>query len=465
VSLTEAYAGHQSRRVTSLHPVRRPFLPAALSLALALAGASIASLAAAPPPRIVIAEVDGPIHPISAEFLVSAVDRADATGAAAVIILLRTPGGLVVSTRTIVSRLIAARTPIVVYVAPSGARAASAGFLITMAADVAVMAPGTHVGAAHPVGIGGAGPDKTATDKAVSDVAAFARTLAQARHRNVSLADEAVTKSRSFTDREAVEASPPLVDFVATSLDDVVRQLDGRTVTRFSGARQTLHTAGAARERIEMTWRQRLLGVIADPQIAYLLFTLGLLGLTVELWNPGSVLPGVVGCVCLLLAFLAFQVLPINISGLLLIVLGIGLLILEVKTPSYGALGLGGSISLVLGSIVMMGDMPEAGVGLQLVLPVGLAFSAIFLFLGRLAMSVRRQAPVTGVDALTGAEGQALTDLTADHPGQVAVRGEIWSATSAAPVAAGSQVRVLALRGLTLTVADASSPDQQGSPT
>jgi membrane-bound serine protease (ClpP class) len=419
----------------------------------------------APSPPVVVVEVDGPIHPISVELVASAIDRADATGAAALILVLRTPGGLVVSTRTIVSRMIAARTPIVVYVAPSGARAASAGFLIALAADVTVMAPGTHIGAAHPVGIGGSEADKTAVDKAVSDVAAYARTLAQARQRNVSLADEAVTKSRAFTDREAVEASPPLVDFAAASLDDVIHRLDGRTVTRFNGARQTLHTAGASRERLEMTWRQRLLSVIADPQIAYLLFTLGLLGLTVELWNPGSVLPGVAGSVCLLLAFLAFQVLPIDMSGLLLIILGIGLLILEVKAPGYGALGLGGAISLVLGSVVMMRNMPEAGVGLRFVIPVGVAFSAIFLFLGRLAMSVRRQAPVTGADALVGVEGRTLTDITSDRPGQVAVRGEIWSATALSPIAAGTVVRVSALRGLTVTVAPVSPPDQQGSPT
>ena len=187
-------------------------------------------------------------------------------------------------------------------------------------------------------------------------MAAYARSLAQARQRNVALAEEAVTKSRSFTDREAVEASPPIVDLVASSLDDLIRKLDGRTITRFNGTRQTLHTTGATRERIDMTWRQRLLSVIADPQIAYLLFTLGLLGLTVELWNPGSVLPGVVGGICLLLAFLAFQVLPINEIGLLLIVLGVGLLVLEIKLPGYGALGIGGVISLVIGSIVMMGE-------------------------------------------------------------------------------------------------------------
>jgi membrane-bound serine protease (ClpP class) len=450
--------------VTSPHPGRRPSLSGALWLALALTGGAVANPAAAPPPRVVVAEVDSAIHPISAEFMVSAIDRADATGAAALIFILRTPGGLVASTRTIIARMIAARTPIVVYVAPSGSRAASAGFLITVAADVAAMAPGTHIGAAHPVNAGGPEVDKTASDKAASDVAAYARSLAQARRRNVTLAEDAVLKSRAFTDREAVEASPPLVDLLASSLDDLIQKLDGRSVLRFDGTRQTLHTSGATRDSLGMTWRQRLLSAIADPQIAYLLFTIGMLGLTIELWNPGSVLPGVVGGVCLLLAFLAFQVLPINVSGLLLVVLGIGLLILELKLPSYGVLGVGGTISLVLGSIVMMDSTPELRVGLQLVIPTALAFATIFLFLGRLAMVAQRQPPVTGVDALIGMEGRAISRVTSEDLGQVAIRGEIWSATASSPIAAGSPIHVVALRGLTLTVAPRASTNHEGAP-
>ena len=309
---------------------------AAISLGRLRASTNIAA--------VFVAEVDDAIHPISAELMVSAIDGADAAGAAALVFVLRTPGGVLDSTRAIISRMIAARTPVIVYVAPSGARAASAGFLITIAADVAAMAPATHIGAAHPVSASGQAIDKTMGDKVASDVAAFARSLAQARQRNVSLAEEAVTKSRSFTEREALEASPPLVDLVAGSLDELIAKLDGRTIHRFSGAQQTLHTAGARRQSVEMTWRQRFLSTLAHPQIAYLLFTLGLLGLTVELWNPGTALPGIVGGVCLLLAFLAFQVLPINVAGLLLIALGVGLLVLELKFPTFGALGVGGVV-------------------------------------------------------------------------------------------------------------------------
>ena len=223
-------------------------------LCVAIAAISVGRLrAASNTAAVFVAEVDDAIHPISAEFMVSAIDRADTAGAAALVFVLRTPGGVLDSTHTIISRMIAARTPVIVYVAPSGARAASAGFLITIAADVAAMAPATHIGAAHPVSASGEAIDKTMGDKMASDVAAFARSLTQARQRNVTLAEEAVIKSRSFTEREALEASPPLIDLVAGSLDELVATLDGRTVRRFGGAQQTLHTAGARRESVEMT--------------------------------------------------------------------------------------------------------------------------------------------------------------------------------------------------------------------
>jgi membrane-bound serine protease (ClpP class) len=434
------------------------------ALLLWLAATAAGLVAAVPPtaPRVLIAEVDDAIHPISAEFMVSTMDRADTSQAAALIFVLRTPGGVLDSTRTIISRMIAARTPIVVYVGPSGARAASAGFLITLAADVAVMAPGTHIGAAHPINVGASGNnDKTMADKAASDVAAYARSLAQGRERNAALAEEAVLKSRSFTEREATTASPPIVDFIATSLDDVIAKLDGRTVRRFNGSTVSVRTKDATREQAQMTWRQRFLSTLASPQIAFLLFTLGMLGLTVELWNPGSVLPGVVGALCLLLAFLAFQVLPINVTGLLLIMLGIGLLVLELKLPSFGALGIGGVVSLILGSIVMMGDTPELRVGLRLIVPAMLAFGGIFLFLGRLALTSQRRPAVSGAAGMVGIEGTALSALGPQQEGRVAVRGEIWSAIAAEqPITAGERVRVRTLKGLTLIVEPVTTPKE-----
>jgi membrane-bound serine protease (ClpP class) len=404
-------------------------------------------------PVVFVADVDAVIHPVSSEFMLEVMDRADTAGAAAVVFLLRTPGGLLDSTRTIVSRMIVARAPVVVFVAPSGARAASAGFILVLASDVAAMAPGTHIGAAHPVSGNGEKINETMEKKAASDVAAYVRSLAEARHRNVGLAEEAVIQSRAFTDKEALAASPPLVDLVAGSVDDLIAKLDGRTVTRFDGRAVTLHTRGARVERVAMSTRQRVLSAIAHPQIAYLLMSLGLLGLTVELWNPGLVLPGVVGGVSLLLAFFAFQVLPVDTAGLLLIALGIGLLVLELKVPSFGALGTGGAVSLVLGSMMLTRNMPDMALGPGLVLPVALGLAALFLFLGRLALMAQRRPAVTGVEGMRGAVGVALSPIAPGGSGQIAVHGETWRATASQPITAGDRVEVTAVDGLTLTVA------------
>ncbi|MGH9329819.1 MAG: NfeD family protein [Vicinamibacterales bacterium] len=415
------------------------------------------------PPRAVVAEYDGIIHPIAVEFIEEVIARADTSGATVTVLVLRTPGGLLESTRTIVSRMIAARTPVVVFVGPSGARAASAGFIIALAADVAVMAAGTHIGAAHPVSAGGESPDtETMAKKVAADAAAYARTLADARGRNATLAAEAVTDSRAFTDREALAASPPLIDFVAANVDDVLRQLDGRTITRFDGRTVTLHTAGIVTERIEMTRRQRFLSAIAHPQIAYLLLTLGMLGLTVELWNPGTILPGVAGGLCLLLAFFAFQVLPVNTIGLLLIVFGLGLLVLELKVPSFGALGVGGTVSLLIGSVMLTSEVPGVRVGYRVIVPVVLSLAAIVLFLGRLALVAQRIKSVTGVEGLMGERGSALTAIGPGQPGQVRVHGEIWRATSAAALPAGRGVRVTGIEGLTLLVEPLDSDTSNG---
>jgi membrane-bound serine protease (ClpP class) len=429
----------------------RPRVLLAAAALFAAAAVPVAS-AAEPAPTVLVAEVDAIIHPISSEFMVDVMDRADTGNAAAVVFVLRTPGGLLDATRTIVSRMIVARTPIVVFVAPSGARAASAGFILVLASDVAAMAPGTHIGAAHPVSGTGEKMSETVEKKAAADVAAYARSLAEARHRNVRLAEEAVTQSRAFTDGEALAAAPPLIDLVASSVDDLAGRLDGRKVTRFDGRTVTLQTRGARLERVMMTTRQRLLSAIAHPQVAYILMSLGLLGLTVEMWNPGLVLPGVVGGVSLLLAFFAFQVLPVNEAGFLLIALGIGLLVLELKVPSFGALGIGGAASLVLGSMMLTRDTPEIAIGAGLVLPVAVGLSAVFLFLGRLALTAQRRRAVTGAEGMLGAVGLALTALAPDSPGQIAVHGETWRAVSPQPVAAGDRVEVTAIDGLTLAV-------------
>jgi membrane-bound serine protease (ClpP class) len=403
-------------------------------------------------PLAIVAEFDGIIHPISAEYLKGVIDEADTAAATVVIIVLRTPGGLLDSTSAIVSRLITSRAPVVVFVGPAGARAASAGFLITLAADVAVMAAGTHIGAAHPVAGSGAPMDETMATKVASDSAAYARSLAEARGRNTALAAAAVTESRAFTDREALEAMPPLIDFIAPDVADILRQLDGRTVRRFDGRTQTLKTGGAVVRRIDMTRRQQFLSAIAHPEIAYWLLTLGMLGLTVELWNPGAVLPGVAGGLCLLLAIFALQILPVSTTGLLLVLFGLALLVLELKVPSFGVLGVGGTISLVLGSLMMARTVPGVQVGLGAILPPALALAAIMLVLGRLALQTRRRPAVTGAEGMIGAEGRARTPVTADTPGQIDVHGEIWRAVSREPLAPGQPVRVIEMNGLTLVV-------------
>jgi membrane-bound serine protease (ClpP class) len=315
------------------------------------------------------------------------------------------------------------------------------------------MAPGTHIGAAHPVSGGGEKVDETMSKKMTSDVASYARTLATQRRRNVDLVERAVTESRSFTEQEALGAKPPLIDLIATDVPDLLRKLDGRTITRFDGQARTLRTQGARVEAVTMTWAQRALSALAHPQIAYLLLTLGMLGLTVEFWNPGAIFPGVAGGICLLLAFFAFQVLPVNYAAVALLAFGIMLLILEVKVTSFGALAAGGIVSLLLGSMMLIDSpLPELQLGLWFVTPITLAISAIILFLVRLGVQAQRARSVTGESGMLDERGEALTAIAPGGTGRVRAHGEIWSATSDRPIAAGQQVRVVAVRGLLVTV-------------
>ena len=405
-------------------------------------------------PVVHVAEVEALIHPASAEFITQTLDQADAARADVVVLVLRTPGGLVDSTRDINTAIIESRVPVVVFVGPSGARAASAGFLITIAADVAAMAPGTHIGAAHPVAGTGQPMDDTASEKAASDVAAYARSLAARRGRNVELAEEAVVDSRSFTEEEALGAEPPLIDLVVDDLDALIEALDGRAVTRWDGREEVLRTAGARVERIEMTWRQRLLSTIAHPQIAVLLFSLGSLGLTIELWNPGAILPGVVGGLCLLLAFFAFQILPVNFVGLLLLLFGLVLLILEMVTPTFGALAAGGLVSMVFGAVMLIDSpLPELQPGWPFVLTVIGALAVLVSLLGRLAVRAHLRPPVTGAAGMLDKRGEVIEPIAPGEHGRVATHGEIWSATAGEPIARGARVRVVAIDGMTLTVA------------
>lgn len=404
-------------------------------------------------PVVYSAEVDAIIHPVSAEYMIETMDRADRSGAALVVFTLRTPGGLVDSTREIVTHMLAAKTPVAVFIGPSGARAASAGFILTIAADVAAMAPGTHIGAAHPVAGNGEKMDDTMAKKAAADVAAYVRTLATSRHRNVPLAEEAVNESRAFTETEARTASPPLVDLIASDVPDLIRQLDGRSINRFDGTPVVLKTAGAQVVPVEMSLRQRVLSTIANPTIAYMLMSLGMLGLTIELWSPGAILPGIVGGVSLLLAFFALQLLPVNYAGVLLILLGLLLFGLEIKVTSYGLLTVGGLVSLVFGSLILMdSSVPELQLSLWVVLPVVVGFTGIAAMLARLGVRAMRQPPATGEAGMIDHIGQTLSAIEPDQPGRVAIHGEIWQAASAEAIPQGAAVRILKIDGLTLTV-------------
>lgn len=417
-------------------------------------------------PLVYAAEVEALIQPVSAEFISQTIDLANANDADLIVFTLRTPGGLVDSTRSINTSIIEAEIPVVVYIGPSGARAASAGFLITIAADIAAMAPGTHIGAAHPVSGDGQSMDETMAEKVASDVAAYARSLAAQRGRNVDLSEKAVLESQSFTEREAFEADPPLIDLVASNLNDLLHQLDGYQVSRWNGETVILNTTNARIEYVTMNWRQQILSAIAHPQVAVLLFSLGTLGLTIELWNPGGIFPGVIGGLCLLLAFFAFQILPINYVGLLLILFGLALLVAEMLTITYGLLATGGIVSMVLGALILIDSpAPELQLGWPFIISSMLALSLIVLVLGRLSVRAQLSPSVTGSSGLIEQVGEALGSFDSGSVGQVRTHGEIWTATSDENILAGDSVRVVAVNGMRLTVRLIGSQPYGGSNT
>jgi len=399
--------------------------------------------------------VDAPIHPVTSEYIVKVLETADRDGADLVLLTLDTPGGLDTSMREIITAIVNAKTPVAVWVGPSGSRAASAGLFIALAADVFAMAPGTSTGAAHPVGVSitGQGMDKTMEEKVVNDAAAYIRSIAEKRGRNVSLAEDAVRKSLSYTEKEALDAR--LIDLVAGSEDELLARLDGRTVKRFDGSAVTLTLAGKPVSERPMTFRQRFLLTIANPNLAYILLMIGLLGLYFEFSHPGAVLPGVLGGISLLLAVFAFQILPINYVGLGLILLALILFILEIKVQSFGMLAVGGIIAMIIGSLMLI-KSPVAALrpSLSFVLPVVIAFAGIVLFLLTLVFRAHRRRPATGREGMVGEIGTARTDLS--PAGKVFVQGELWDAEADAPVRAGEKVKVVAvLDGLKIRVGKA----------
>ncbi len=395
--------------------------------------------------RLLVMRIEGPISPVTAEALASAVDRAERQSYKALVVEIDTPGGLESSMRDMVKKELASTVPIIAYVSPSGARAASAGVFIVMAADVAAMAPGTNIGAATPINLQG-GMDSTLARKATSDAAAFARTVAQQRGRNAKWAEEAVRKAVAASETEAVDLG--VVDFIANSLDDLLEQADGMHLQR-QGLDVTLALTGLPRDRIEPSLRQKLLGVLVDPNVAYILMLLGFYGLLFELQNPGAILPGVVGGICLILAFLALSTLPVNYAGVALIVLAIAFFLAEVKVASHGLLATGGVISLVLGSVILF-QGEGARLSWSIILGATAATALFFLFIVGKGLGAQRLKVTTGRKGLVGAKGVAMERLA--PTGQVRLSGELWNAVSDAVVEMGSEVVVTGVEGLTLRV-------------
>jgi membrane-bound serine protease (ClpP class) len=428
--------------------------PRAIRIVLVLVVLALPALAAAAPAPVATIELEGVISPVTLRLVGLAIDRAQAERVQALVIQLDTPGGLERSMRAIVQRMMNAEVPVVVFVAPTGARAASAGVFITMAAHVAAMAPATNIGAASPVAIGGGDADKTMMKKAENDAAAFIRTVALERGRNADWAEKAVRQAVSITEREAVKLK--VIDLVADSIPDLLEKIDGRTIKLPKG-QVTLATKGAPVRPIEIGFRDRFLNVITDPNVAYVLMMLGMLGLFFELSNPGVILPGVIGGISLILAFFAFQSLPINYAGLLLILFGVVLLIAEIKIVSHGVLAIGGIISMALGSLMLF-DAPEIGfrVSWWVIVPSVGATAGLFLFVVAAGVRALTRPPATGAEGLIGKTATARERLAPD--GQVLISGEIWRAvTEGEPVESGSPVRVVGVEGLTLKVAKAEA--------
>jgi membrane-bound serine protease (ClpP class) len=423
-----------------------PLWRCALVLAVSLSG--VAALTDPARADIPVIELDGAVHAVSAEHVVAALDRADAQGAPLAILRLDTPGGLDSSMRQIIDRMLNGKTPVAVFVGPAGARAASAGFVILVAADVAAMAPGTNTGAAHPVSAL-SGMDEVMTKKVTSDAAAYVRGKAAQRGRNVEMAEKAVVESRAFTDKEALELK--LIDLVARDVDELVRALDGRQIRRFDGSQVTLRLSGQRTVQAAMNWRQLALSLIARPEILFLLLMGAVLGLGIEMTHPGLLFPGILGAFCLILFLFAAQIVPVNGAGVLLILLAVGLFAAEVKVTSYGLLTVAGLIAMILGAMMLVdAPVPEMRVPLAWILPGALGTALGVALLLRLVWQAQRRPPMTGGEGMVGLRGVAAGPL--DPEGWVQVAGERWRARAEGAVAAGDPIEVVSLQGLRLNV-------------
>ncbi len=398
--------------------------------------------------EVIVITVDGVINPVSAEYIGKSIKKANEKKAEALIIELDTPGGLDTSMRIIVKDIIGSEVPVVVYVSPSGSRAASAGVFITLAAHIAAMAPGTNIGAAHPVGIGEK-MDKVMAEKATNDAAAYIKSLAARTGRNAKWAEDAVRKSISATEEEALKEK--VIDLVSKDLNSLLSDIDSRKVRTIMGEK-VLMTAKANVTREEIGIRHKILNLISDPNIAYILMLLGFYGLFFELTNPGTLFPGVIGGICLILAFYAFQTLPVNYAGLLLIILAIILFILEVKIISHGVLTIGGIIAMIIGSLMLFeSPAPFMKLSLSIILPAVIITTLFFTLTFGLAFKAYRRKPITGSEGLVGVNGITDTDIT-KNGGMVLLHGERWAAYSDEPISKGEKIIIEAVSGLRVKV-------------
>lgn len=448
------------------HGLRLRCLVAGLVL---LAGAGVPGGAQPPgaeaPARartVVELQISEIIHPVVTEYVGRGLEEAVRLRAEAVLITLDTPGGLDSSMRDLIQRILDSPVPVIVYVYPSGSHAASAGFFLLLAADVAAMAPGTNTGAASPVFVVGGQTvniDDTMRKKVTNDAAAYLRSFVEKRGRNYGLAEKAVTESKAFTAKEALDGK--MIDLVAASPADVLAQLHGRTITRFNGSPVKLDLAGAARTRFEMTGRQRFLARILRPDVFFVLLIVGVLGLYTEFTHPGLIFPGVVGGIALVLALFAMHLLPVNATGVLLMILAFGLFLLEAKYTSHGVLGLGGAVAMVLGALMLIrSPMTGMRVSLWAALGVTLPFALITIFLMRLVLKSFRWKFAAGVEKMIGEVGEVTQAI--DGQGMVFVAGELWRAAARAPIAKGTRVRVVRVDGLTVLVEPAGEAQPRG---
>jgi membrane-bound serine protease (ClpP class) len=399
--------------------------------------------------KVVSIRIDASINPATADYIHSGIEKAVGQNATCLLIHLNTPGGLLKSTRVIVSDILQSPVPVVVYVSPGGAHAGSAGVFITMAAHIAAMAPGTNIGAAHPVSSGEM--DTIMSEKVTNDAAAFIRSIAQKRQRNVDWAVNAVRNSESVSESEALENN--IINLVAANDKELLEKIHGQTVVTDAGP-VTLNTKGATVENIEMGWVAKLLNIISDPNVAYILFLLGLYGLMFELYSPGTILPGVIGGICIILALYAMHTLPVNYAGLALIVFAVILFVLELKIVSHGLLGIGGVVSLFLGSVMLFRsgrDWGISGLSWSVIISAVVITSLFFLFIIGLGLKAQRAKPITGLEGMIGKLGETITEL--NPTGRVRVHGEIWNAkTLTGIIQAGEKIKVTAVQNLTLQV-------------